>query len=109
MQDQRISTPAELAGALRARELQRRAELKKVATGRSFRGAEVVGVVCSLLLVVAGVGAYFDSGDGVLQIALGFALTASFLWNHHQRQLAALVELVARLEDDCRASRKPAS
>jgi hypothetical protein len=69
MQDQRISTPAELDGALRARELQRRSELKKVATGRSFRAPEIVGVVCSLL--------------------------------------APLVELVARLEDDCRAIRNP--
>lgn len=106
MKEQEISTPAELETALRSRALRRRLELKKVAAGRSFRWPEVVGSVAALLLVIAGVAAYLESGDGMIQIILGFAMAASFVWSHHARQLAALVELVGRLEDECRAGRQ---
>ena len=106
MKEQEISSPVELDTALRARALRRRAELKKAAAGRSFRWPEVVGAVLALLLVVAGLAQYFESGGGVIQIILGFAMAVSFVWSQHQRQLAALVELVGRLEDECRASRQ---
>lgn len=106
MNEQEISTPAELDTALRARALRRRADLKKVAAGRSFRWAEVVGALIALLLVIAGLAAYFERGDGMIQIVLGFAMVASFAWSHHARQLAALVELVDRLEDERGTGRK---
>jgi uncharacterized membrane protein len=100
MNEPEISSAAELDSVLRGRALRREAELRKVAAGHSFRWTEVLGFALALLLVLAGLVQYFDNGEGAIQVALGFALVASFLWSHMQRQLTALAELVKRLEGE---------
>ena len=99
MKEHEISTPDDLDVALSANLLRKHSQLWKVAEGRSFRWTEALGLAIAVLLVAVGIARFSEEASGTIQIAIGLALVASFIWSHMQRQLNALVELVKRLED----------
>jgi len=98
MKEHDISTPADLDVALSANTLRKHSQLWKVAEGRSFRWAEALGLVCAVLFVGIGVARFAEQASGAIQIALGLAMLATFVWGHLQRQVNALAEIVKRLE-----------
>jgi hypothetical protein len=98
MEAQEISTPRDLDTALGANALRKRAQLWKVAEGRSFRWAEALGLAAGLLLVVIGASRFSEDAGGTVLLALGLAMAVGTVLGHLQRQLSALVEVVKRLE-----------
>jgi|GEM_PF-3264760 phosphotransferase system glucose/maltose/N-acetylglucosamine-specific IIC component len=109
MNEHEISTPEQLDVALNAGAIRKRAQLWKIAEGRSLKWAEVIGFVCAVLFLAIGIARGFtQDASAAIQLALGVLMVAAFFWSRMQRQLNALVEVVKSLErEHPSASRGP--
>lgn len=94
-----ISTPEQLDTALRANALSEQAQLWKVAEGRSFQRAEVLGLASAIFIIVCSLMLGFSQDTGGTHlIALGVLLLTINLYVHMHGRLSALAEIVKKLE-----------
>jgi hypothetical protein len=96
MREDRISSPEDLDAALAGNAMRRRENLWKVAEGRSFRWADIVGVLAGALLGLTGLyGVVIEKNiDAMLWVVLGIALGGSAVTQRQQAQIDALRELL---------------
>jgi hypothetical protein len=99
MKDSHIQKPGDLDAALLGNAMLRRERLWRVAEGRSFHWADLIGVIAGLLLIlISFYKGYFDRDDVTVQLFLGFAFIGSALFRYQQSQIAGLRDLLRLME-----------
>jgi hypothetical protein len=108
MTDNKISTAEKVDAKLTIRAMQDHLRLWKLAEGH-FGWREIIVCLVPIVLITMGI-AQLARDEGVVQlmqeakgvgpIFLGLLFMVSFMWNHTQRQLNALRQVVKRLERD---------